>query len=76
MFRCEICGSTVPAHTRAQRIVLETRPKRYPARPEVFRVVTWIAGKRKVTWKDDPGGIGDEIVREVLVCPACSYRAG
>jgi hypothetical protein len=32
-------------------------------------------GKRKRRETDDPGGVGWEVVREVLACPACAVRS-
>ena len=72
MYRCELCGLNVPPQTRAHRVVLETREKLYRFRPEAFRVVEWNGGKRREIKKDDVGGSGWEIVREVRACPSCS----
>jgi hypothetical protein len=33
-------------------------------------------GKRKEYHVDDPGGQGEEIIQEVIVCPACAARQG
>src|SRR6266542_2709728 len=73
-FRCEICGMSVPPRTRLQRLVTDTRDKRYPARAAANRVVEQAGGKRRVVWKDDPGGVGSEIAREVPVCPTCASK--
>jgi hypothetical protein len=35
-------------------------------------VILWINGKRKILKRDDPGGRGWEIVREVTACPDCA----
>jgi hypothetical protein len=65
----------VPSGTSAQRIVVETRAKKYPFRPEANRVVRLSEkGKRKVIFVDDPGGAGREVAREMIVCPACASR--
>jgi hypothetical protein len=72
MYKCELCKQIVPAHTPAHRLVITTRPKTYPSRHEVNRVKSG----GKVEWKDDPGGEGVEIVKEILVCPACAARQG
>ena len=78
----------MPAHTPAQRIVVETRKKVYPPQEEVFPPLKkprasgqlkkrqlygrpfWNA--KKDFWHDDPGGVGRETVRELVVCPACA----
>jgi hypothetical protein len=50
---------------------VETRVAVYPVRGEVHQY------KYDGRWKyaDDPGGIGVETVREVIVCEACAARA-
>jgi hypothetical protein len=75
MFRCQICGTVVPAGTPCHRLVAETRPTRYPFRNQVNRVVRLVNGKRKIQYTDDPGGEGQCILREVNACPACASRA-
>ncbi len=70
MYRCEICQKVAPARTKAARIVVETRPRSYPFRPRANRFVH----ERKVEYRDDPGGSGYEIVREVTACPDCAAR--
>jgi hypothetical protein len=73
MFRCQLCGELVPPRTSAQRIVVSTRVKKFPFRSQANRIVRLNEkGKRKVTFVDDPGGLGSEIVRELMVCPACA----
>jgi hypothetical protein len=74
VFRCQACLQVVPPRTAAQRIVVETRVKRYPFREKAVRRVLWKNGRRKVELLDDPGGIGPEIVRELTVCPHCADR--
>ena len=72
MFRCEVCGSTVPARVSPQRLVVATRPKTYPRRKAVHFQPGRHGGQGK--WVDDPGGTGQEIAREVRVCPTCRER--
>ena len=67
MYRCGICGLITPANTRAYRRVVETRRREYPFRQKANKFEK--DGRRKTS--DDPGGVGREIVREVLACPAC-----
>lgn len=72
MYRCQSCSCVAPPRTPARRIVVETRPKTYPSRAAVNRVVRKPPdGKRKVEYMHDPGGTGNEIVREIVVCPHC-----
>ena len=66
MFKCGKCGKVVPPGTRAQKLTVESREKVYPHRPKVFRVRT---EDQKSKWRDDSGGKGQEIVREITVCP-------
>ncbi|GGR20577.1 hypothetical protein GCM10008957_36160 [Deinococcus ruber] len=87
MFNCQLCGRTVPLHTPVQRVVLETRPKSYPPRENIYPPVPaeGAKGSRKNRSKkarsarlkrNDPGGQGSEIVREVLSCAECALRYG
>lgn len=71
MYRCEICKEVVPPRTPAHRVVVETRPVQYPFRPEANVVVV----KRKRETRNDPGGAGQEIAREVTACPRCAGKA-
>jgi hypothetical protein len=77
MFRCQLCQCVVPPRTAAQQVVLKRRKKRYPYRSAAntfFRINE--NGKRKEHQTDDPGGEGEEIVKEMLVCPDCAARNG
>src|SRR5262249_44786018 len=78
MYRCQLCGTTVPPGTPCHRLVVQTRPARYPfrSRANCFRRLV-NDGKRKKhkdIYTDDPGGTGSQIVREVMACPACASR--
>jgi hypothetical protein len=58
-------------------LVLKRRSKQYPYRSQANTVVRITeAGKRKEYHTDDPGGQGQEVVREVIVCPACAAQNG
>lgn len=59
----------VPPKTPALRKVTKTREVVFKPRPGVNRVID---ERGKVSWVDDPGGAGTQIVREVLVCKACA----
>jgi hypothetical protein len=76
MYRCEICGTVVPPRTPCHRVVVQTRPARYPRRSEVNRVVYRVNGRWKEKYTDDPGGNGVQIVREVTACPGCANAQG
>jgi hypothetical protein len=57
--------------------VLKRRRKEYPCRPRANAFLrSNEAGKRKEYPTDDPGGEGQEVVEEVIVCPACAARNG
>lgn len=76
MFRCQLCQRVVPPRT-PQRAILQTRPKKYPYRSMANTFVrTNDVGKRKVFHTDDPGGEGQEIVKELIVCPDCAAKNG
>lgn len=70
MYRCQQCQQVVPPKTKAHRIVVETRVRAYPFRKEVNTVKTY----RKVYKTNDEGGVGREIVREIIVCPDCAAK--
>jgi hypothetical protein len=44
----------------------------HPAREKVHWIPPHDGGKGK--WIDDPGGRGNQIVREVRACPDCASR--
>jgi hypothetical protein len=78
MFRCQLCQCVVPPRTPSQRLVVKRRGKEYPYRSRANVVVRRPATdkKPKKVYVDDPGGEGQEIVQEVIVCPACAARKG
>jgi hypothetical protein len=77
MFRCQLCGKLVLPRTSAQGLVVRKRVKKYPFRLEANRVVRLTEnGKRKERLVDDPGGLGSEIVRELMICPGCASANG
>jgi hypothetical protein len=53
------------------------RSKGYPYRSRANSFVrTSDTGKRKEYHTDDPGGEGQEVVLEVIVCPTCAAQNG
>src|SRR5580658_6147739 len=77
MFRCQLCQCVVPPKTPCQHLVLERRSKKYPYRSMANTFVRLNdKGKRKEYHTDDPGGEGQEVVKEIVVCPACAARNG
>ena len=75
VFKCQLCQTIVPPRIKATRIVVETRVKQYAYRAKANRLrFTSPSGHRATWFVDDPGGTGEEIVREVVACPACAQR--
>lgn len=75
MFRCQLCSSVVPAGTRSSKIILVTRNKTYDERGSnpAGRGGFARRGRAPAPKKNfDKGGEGEEIVREVTVCPQCA----
>lgn len=66
-YRCESCQAISPAGARQQRVVVLSQEVKFPYRPAAHRFRR--AGKQEV--KDDPGGVGVQIVKELGVCAAC-----
>jgi hypothetical protein len=71
MFRCQHCNSVTPPHVSAETIVVETRPYVYPFREKAFPYEDKSHRRRKHIKRNDPGGTGSAIVREIRVCPPC-----
>jgi hypothetical protein len=70
MYRCEICKKVVPANTPSYLVVMDVRPATYARRLGANRFTK----NRKTEPRDDPGGSGFEIVRELRACPDCARR--
>ena len=62
-----MCLRIVPSRTPQHRVVVETRLSTYPVRRDANRFLR--DGRLKL--RDDPGGRGREIAREVSACPEC-----
>jgi hypothetical protein len=74
-FICGVCSIYTKPGIKATHVVLETRPKIYPPRPNAHIFIPKDQPHHKMI-TDDPGGVGTEIVKEVLACPACGKAAG
>jgi hypothetical protein len=77
VFRCQQCREVVPRNTRPVRRVVETRERQYPFRAKANRLKRKPRpndpeSTKRVRYRDDPGGHGREIAREVALCPACA----
>lgn len=57
----------MPSHTRSFLFPLKVRPKAYKSRPKIHT----LHKDGKIHKKDDPGGTGTEIVKEIQVCASC-----
>ena len=77
MFRCQLCQCVARPQTPSHRLVLRHRRKAYSHRSRANTFIrTNETGKRKEYHTDDPGGEGQEVVEEVIVCPACRSSEG
>lgn len=59
---------------RCHRVAVAHRPKTYPFRSHANLLLRKPAPdkQRRKVYHDDPGGQGQEIVREVLMCARCA----
>lgn len=67
MFQCEYCLVTTLPGVEASRIVMRRRRVTYPVRSEVHPKRRKKKGRKR---RDDPGGVGWEIEKELTLCPA------
>lgn len=67
MFRCGACNQLSAPGETAERVVVETRERKYPVRPQAMRKGRGASAR----WIQDPGGEGWEVVREELQHSAC-----
>jgi hypothetical protein len=58
---CDVCKTVRPRHENPIKVVVETRSKFYPPR-------------QLKDDKVDKGGVGQEIVKELTMCPACAAK--
>ena len=72
MYICNLCKKNSKPGEPSVPLVVETREKQYPFRPNVNRVkVRNKDGTAKVELRDDPGGVGIETVREIRAHARC-----
>lgn len=66
-YRCEVCKEPSQHGERANKVVTDTRQHQHPFRKDAFevRVGSWYESR------DDKGGTGTQIVKEVVMCEAC-----
>ena len=73
VYRCDLCHRVVGPGTRALRRVVEKRRKQYPYRAMANHLVYRRKNEKpKEFFIDDPGGTGEETVKEITICPACA----
>ena len=65
MFICGICKTSTRAGEKARRVTVETHEVAYPRIPNAHAYLDK-EGVRKT--KDDPGGRGRAILKEIMVC--------
>ncbi len=70
MYKCEICKRIIGPHVPATHLVIETCKVTFPFRKNAHTIK--VEGKAKKV--DDPGGTGEQIVKEILACPDCSEK--
>lgn len=66
MFKCQICNKSSRRYERPVMFVVETRDKEYPERPGIYN-----ADDGEYARRDDPGGWGTEIVKEIKIHVEC-----
>lgn len=67
MYRCDNCDVVSPPHEKRHAVVVATKSHQFPFREAAHRFR--VGGKEIV--KDDPGGTGPQIAREIGVCASC-----
>jgi rubredoxin len=72
-FICGLCKEQQPNGTKANIVVTRKRKKEYPLRFNVFRFFNEEEGEHQ--FKDDPGGVGWEPMKEAHACPMCAEVA-
>jgi hypothetical protein len=72
MFKCGLCQTQSKPGEPGVRIVTETREVVYPYIEDAHEFVEFETGRTVI--KDDPGGRGLQIAKEVLACQACASR--
>ena len=67
MFVCKNCHTQISSNTPSYLYPIKKRSKTYPKRPSANRFLK--DGRAKQS--DDPGGVGWEIEKEIIVCADC-----
>jgi hypothetical protein len=72
MYRCDACSRVVEAGKSAHKRVVETRQREYQPRQHDTGKSPKGQSRRR---RGDPGGVGNEIVHEQLLCEDCAKSA-
>jgi hypothetical protein len=76
VYVCGICNKAIGPNTPSFLIPTRIRKRKYPLRTGANKLKDPAKpGKRRVVYKNDPGGEGYETAREVRVCAACRKNA-
>lgn len=70
MFLCGICNKLSTRNEKAVRVVTETRTAVYPFRKDAHKYIQF--SDKKLVIKDDPGGAGQQVVKEVQAHERCT----
>lgn len=71
-FICHFCTRPQEARVKAHKVVTQYRQFNHPVRPKAMTRTVIKNGKKKKEYVTDPGGLGLQIVQEVLACPQCA----
>jgi len=72
MFRCEICKTSSKPGETQHKVVLATRIHNHPSRDDAYPSRMTMTGEKVA--RNDPGGRGSQIVREVNGCSRCALK--
>lgn len=70
-FICNFCNQKQPTRTAAHKVVTQYRMFQHPSRQKAMQRKVVKNDKKKNEYVTDPGGVGLQIVQEVLACPQC-----
>jgi len=71
MFNCGLCGKPSQLGERAVRAVVDSR---WVKHLEIKAAHHYWDKEGREIWKDDPGGEGPQIVKEVLAHKSCAEK--
>ena len=74
LYKCELCGRLQAPRTPSALLSLKTKTHQHPKRERAYQVIDAHTGRR--VNRDDPGGVGLQIVRQARCCPRCAKERG